>query len=197
MGRYPTRVMPRLILGPPLLDMINEAVDKSSFNANINTAIITLLLKPNKDPAQYSSYRPLSLLNGDVKLYAKVLAMRLENYLSRLIHNDQTGFIKSRLASDNLRCLLHIIHEAKNWFPMLCLVSRCQKSIWQAGVALSSGYLGQFLQFIQLVKVLYANLSAMVHTGNTCSSQFPILRGTHQGCPLSPLLFALSLEPLA
>ena len=48
-----------------------------------------------------------------------------------------------------------------------------------------------------MIKVLYANPSAMVYTGNICSTQFPILRGTRQGCPLSPLIFALSLEPLA
>lgn len=49
-------------------------------------------------------------MNGDVKLYAKVLATRLEVNLKKLIHNDQTGFIKTRLASDNVRRLLYIIH---------------------------------------------------------------------------------------
>lgn len=41
-----------------------------------------------------------------------MLATRLERYMPYLVHNDQTGFIKSRLASDNVRCLLHVIDTA-------------------------------------------------------------------------------------
>lgn len=48
-----------------------------------------------------------------------------------------------------------------------------------------------------MINVLYANPSAMVTTGGNCSTQFPITRGCRQGCPNSPLLFALSIEPLA
>lgn len=189
------------LIGPPLLNMINTAIDKGAFNSSINSAIITLLLKPNKDPSECGNYRPLSLLNGDVKLYAKVLASRLEGFLTKLIHNDQTGFIKGRLASDNVRRLLHIIHAAnENDLPCSVLSLDAEKAfdrlekdyLW---VTLDKFGLGS--NFIKLIKVLYANPSAMVYTNNTFSSQFPISRGTRQGCPLSPLLFALSLEPLA
>ena len=189
------------ILGPPLLDMINTAIDKGVLSSGANTAIITLLPKPNKDPSQCSNYRPLSLLNGDVKLYAKVLATRLETYLTKLIHNDQTGFIKTRLASDNVRRLLHIIHAADTIdLPCSVLSLDAEKAFdrleWDyLWTALDTFGLGP--QFIKMVKVLYANPSAMVYTGNICSTRFPIARGTRQGCPLSPLLFALSLEPLA
>lgn len=62
------------VLGKPLLDMINMAIEKGTFNEGVNMAIISVLPKPNKDPFQCSNYRPLSLLNSDVKLYAKVLA---------------------------------------------------------------------------------------------------------------------------
>lgn len=35
------------VLGNPLLDMINVAIDKGAFNLSANTAIITVLPKPN------------------------------------------------------------------------------------------------------------------------------------------------------
>ena len=101
-------------LGPLVLDMLNFSIDKGSFSASSNIAIISLLRKKGKPPDDCSSYRPLSLLNCEVKLYAKVLATRLERYMPHLVHHDQTGFIKSRLASDNVRRLLHIVDFASD-----------------------------------------------------------------------------------
>lgn len=43
----------------------------------------------------------------------------------------------------------------------------------------------------------YFNLTASVITNQDRSHPFALERGTHQGCPLSPLLFALAIEPLA
>ncbi len=47
------------------------------------------------------------------------------------------------------------------------------------------------------VKVLYTSPVAAVCTNNNLSPLFSLQRGTRQGCTLSPLLFALVIEPLA
>lgn len=100
------------ILGLTLLQTINSAVERGAFHQQTNTAIISLLPKKGKDPLDCSNYRPISLLGADLKLYAKVLALRLERFIGKLVHPDQSGFIPRRLATDNLRRLLHIINEA-------------------------------------------------------------------------------------
>ncbi len=102
-------------LGLPLLDMINTAIDKSAFSVSANTAIITLLPKPNKDLTQCGNYGPLSFLNGDIELYAKVLATQLEIHLTKLIHSGQAGFIKTRLAADNSASPV-ACHSHSRWY---------------------------------------------------------------------------------
>lgn len=51
--------------------------------------------------------------------------------------------------------------------------------------------------FISWVKLLYSSPLASVRTNNNQSSYFPLYRSTRQGCPLSPLLFAVAIEPLS
>lgn len=52
-------------------------------------------------------------------------------------------------------------------------------------------------KFITWIKLLYSNPSARILTNRTLSSQFVLGRDCKQGCVLSPLLYALALEPLA
>ncbi len=51
--------------------------------------------------------------------------------------------------------------------------------------------------FINWLKILYNSPTACVRTNAQTSSSFYLKRGTRQGCPLSPSLFAIFIEPLA
>ncbi|TWW81684.1 hypothetical protein D4764_01G0014990 [Takifugu flavidus] len=62
---------------------------RGGFSRDVNTVLISLLLKKDKDPTDCSSYRPLSLLNSDLKIFAKLLARRLERYMPLLVNPDQ------------------------------------------------------------------------------------------------------------
>ncbi|KAJ1210985.1 hypothetical protein NDU88_006347 [Pleurodeles waltl] len=63
-------------------------------------ALLVVLLKSGKLADRCSSYRPLSLINVDAKLYAKILVNRLAALLPRVVgvpqhilsHNLQTFF---------------------------------------------------------------------------------------------------------
>uniref|UniRef100_A0A3Q3GDX3 Reverse transcriptase domain-containing protein n=1 Tax=Labrus bergylta TaxID=56723 RepID=A0A3Q3GDX3_9LABR len=175
------------IIGPLILDSLNDAFDIGSFHCDQNTSLISVLLKKGKSPFKC--------------LFAKVLVGRLEPYVGKLIHYDQTGFLKGKFASDNIRRLLHIIHASEsNEEPAAVFRLDAQKAFDRVGWDYLWAVLEEFgfcRKFICMIKTLYTNPYAVVQTDNILSTPFPLRRGTRQGCPLSPLLFALSLEPLA
>ena len=48
---------------------------------------------------------PVTLLNVDYKILARCIAKRIEPFLLKLIHSDQTGFMKDRFIGQNVRLL--------------------------------------------------------------------------------------------
>lgn len=97
----------------PLKEMFKESFTNGYLPPTLSCALIILILKPDKCPTQCDSYRPISLLNTDTKIIAKLLALRLEKCLSLLINADQSGFIKNFKASHNIRRVLNIIQANK------------------------------------------------------------------------------------
>ena len=71
--------------------------------------VLCLLPKKN-DPPLLKNWRPISLLNQDYKLIAKLIAERIKLCLDAIIDIDQTGFIKGRSIGQNITNIIDIIH---------------------------------------------------------------------------------------
>ena len=186
-------------VAPLLLRMINCSLEESVFPQTIYDAHVCLLLKKDRDDADVASYRPLSLLNSDQKIIAKVLTNRLNKYIGTLIHPDQTGFIPDRFSFSNTRRLLNVMYSTKPLHSAVISLDAQQafdQVEWRYMFAALEkfGFGDKFLKFLRM---LYAYPKSSVLTNFDRSAQFMLGRGTRQGCCLSPMLFALALEPLA
>lgn len=168
-------------------------------------AFISVIPKPDKDPSLVENYRPISLINNDLKILTKILANRINSFINQYIHKDQVGFIPGRQGPDQVRRAVDIVSVQSGWDGgsrqegfLLSL------DLQKAFDSLSWSYLFTVLRrwgfeekFIGTLKALYSTPSAKVKLQGYYSDPIQIARGTRQGCPLSPLIFALAIEVLA
>lgn len=68
-------------------------------------ALVVLIPKPRKDPLFLESYCLISILQLDVKILAKIFALRLNKVFLSLIHPDQMGFMPNKNIAFNLNRL--------------------------------------------------------------------------------------------
>ena len=69
------------IVGELLVAGLNYSYDVGELSNSQKTAIIILLEKKDKDKRYISNWRPISLINVDVKIGSKAIAKRLERVL--------------------------------------------------------------------------------------------------------------------
>ncbi|KAH9084449.1 hypothetical protein LEN26_020787 [Aphanomyces euteiches] len=80
--------------------------------------VSTLVLLHKKGPkSQAKNYRPISLLNTDVKILTSILAYRLQRHIRHIIHPDQQGFIRRSNIQTNIARLDDMLHHIKLHSP--------------------------------------------------------------------------------
>lgn len=105
----------KMELGSLMHEMIQYSFDSDRLPDSMTEANICVFLKKGKCPEECGSYRPISLLNVDTKIVAKILATRLESILPKIIDPDQTGFVKGRSSAHNIRRLFNIIQYSNQY----------------------------------------------------------------------------------
>ena len=77
-------------------------------------AIIKLIEKKDRDKRYIKNWRPISLLNVDIKILSKALAKRLKEVLPCLISEQQTAYVRNRNIGESGRLISDII-EIDRW----------------------------------------------------------------------------------
>uniref|UniRef100_A0A803TKJ5 Reverse transcriptase domain-containing protein n=1 Tax=Anolis carolinensis TaxID=28377 RepID=A0A803TKJ5_ANOCA len=185
---------------PNLQILYNKIMENKIIPETWKKSEIITILKPNKEETDPNSYRPITLSNVDYKIFMKIIANRLREIMPTLIEEDQYGFIKKRMIADPIRNIINVIDHATRERRKLLLI---KLDVYKAFDTINHNYLANLCEECNLgknicgvIRELYKENQAEIVNGSN-SRTIEIKSGTKQGCPLSPLLFALAIEPLA
>uniref|UniRef100_A0A3B3C2S0 Reverse transcriptase domain-containing protein n=1 Tax=Oryzias melastigma TaxID=30732 RepID=A0A3B3C2S0_ORYME len=184
-----------------VLKAYHHALQTETVAPSWNYITIVVIHKEDKDPTKCQSYKPISLLNKDLRILTTIIAKRVNEIITEIINPDKTGFITGRHYGDNVWGLLKMMSSYKTKPEQAMVLSLDAQ---KANDQVSWQYLEHTLQkfklgkkFIRWIQILYSNPMAAVKVNGTMSNTFPLERGCRQRCSLSPLLFIISIELLA
>ena len=138
-----------------ILKLMNRSWDEGKLPEQWKEATIIPLLKPNKDPNNPQSYRPISLTSAICKTMETMVNNRAKKILDNKISDTQSGFRNNRSTIDQLTRLESAIREGqltnKNVIAVFLDLKKAFDLMWKKGVILKLsefGIKGKMLKWI-------------------------------------------------
>ena len=76
------------------INSVKLAYQENALSTSQHQAVIKLIEKKYRDKTLLKNWRPISLLNIDLKIISKAFASRLKTVLPSIISSEQTAYIK-------------------------------------------------------------------------------------------------------
>ncbi|GBN56500.1 Retrovirus-related Pol polyprotein from type-2 retrotransposable element R2DM [Araneus ventricosus] len=147
-----------------------------------------------------ANWRPIALSNTIYKIFTKVLAGRLQDWSTKfnVLSHCQKGFTPFDGVLEHNFILQTRLESARAHKKDLCVAwldvtnafgALPHPLIYKALQAAGTGD-----QFIKIIKDIYTDCSTSILTNDSATSPISIKSGVKQGCPISGLLFNMSID---
>ncbi|KAN0022219.1 hypothetical protein ACTFIU_004391 [Dictyostelium citrinum] len=205
-GLIPTFYKNHLNQIMPFLVSLFNHFWKNEIPTEFKQGIIIIIYKNKGDPNHLDNYRPITLLNVDYKIYSKIINNRIIKFLDKVISPFQSGFVPSRLLHDNIIALNTTIERINREIPNNQSLSpiitfydfeKAFDSISHMAILRTLAHLKLPFKLITTIMNMLKDSETALYINNQLSSPFISKRGTKQGDPISPTLFALVVECMA
>ena len=160
------------------------------------------ILKPGKDPALPSSYRPISLLDTIGKLFEKILLTRIlhEVNVRGLLRNEQFGFRPEHSTSLQLARLVERIirnfDEKRLTGTVILDVAKAFDTVWIVGLLYKLTLLNFLSYLVHTISSYLRGRTFEASFQTATSSRRGMGAGVAQGGLISPVLFSLYVNDM-
>ena len=159
----------------------------------MSESVVRLIPKADRDPTLVTSWRPITLLNSDHKLFSHLVNRRLQGYLKVIIHPDQVGFMPGRQINEHLIVMRALASQDKGAVLLTDDDAAYDRISRQWLLAVAKRVVDP--QLLRLLSMMTAPGTTRLLL-ETLSRPIEVQRGVPQGLPLSPSLYNLASEPL-
>jgi hypothetical protein len=184
----------------PFFASVVQAKIKGELSASQRQAIIRLIEKKDKDKKFIKNWRPISLLNTDLKIISRALALRLKSVLPDVISSKQTAYVKNRFIGEGARLISDIL-EVTNTLNIEGYMITIDFE--KAFDSLNHTFLIEALKklqfpnnFIEWIQIFLNKQESCVINNGTTTKYFSLEAGARQGDPISAYLFIIAIEAL-
>ena len=205
----PTNISTEIIKNTPqktgihITRLYNASLSTGHYPKTLKKANIILLTKPNKDLTDPSSYRPISLLDIQAKIFEKIMAHRLKTYLenTQQLNPQQFGFRPGRSIEDIIITALLFLdthhRQHKKTASISLDIQKAFDKVWHAGLIykLYNNYNLPDITRKLLSNFIIDRQYSIIHNSKT-STPFFSSAGVPQGSAMSPLIFNLYINDL-
>lgn len=186
-----------------LIDIYNLILSEGEFPSQWKKAKIIPILKPNSDPFQPNSYRPISLLSCLSKLLEKIIAKRIQYWITTesLMTPNQIAYQIGLSTTDALiKVSSYLIESLNNHNHVDSLALDMTKAFdkcWPETIVAQIRKWGLSGPLLNLIHSFLTNRQLQITYKTLNSNTHPLVYGVPQGSPLSALLFIIAINSLS